>query len=217
MARPHVTLPLRRTLRACAAVCCGLVALLATDRDLHAQGAQPPNLQLRLYVNAYTAGQVSQTPQDPNGNASGERPGNDGASLELILFRHVGLSFTQEYERRHFTDAAGNDVKEQWTNSFYSLTGYLKAARRGGWNLFLGASTGTIDRYDAQVNGIGTAPAGPARNLPLTRTFGGFELAFQRIGFRAQVIQSEASDTVAGQKLSLNQTLQVLSVFIPFN
>jgi hypothetical protein len=144
-------------------------------------------------------------------------PGNDGAALELIFFRRIGLAVAQDIESRHSSDGAGNDLKERWTNSYASLTAYLREAGRGRWNVFLGASSGTVDRYVALVNGAGSAPTDPARNLPLTRTFGGLELVFQRIGFRAQVVRSEAADMVSGQKLALNQTLQVLSVFIPFN
>jgi hypothetical protein len=199
------------------AVLCGVLACLAGAARAQAQEARSSNVQLRLYVNAFTAGKIDKTPVDPNGTFDGHVPGNDGAALELILFRHVGLSIAQDFESRHSTDGAGNDLKEKWTNTYTSLTVYVREAGRNRWNLFLGASSGTVDRYAALVNGVASPSTDPARNLPLTRAFGGLELVFQRIGFRAQVVQSEAADTITGQKVHLNQTLQVLSVFIPFN
>ena len=50
----------------------------------------------------------------------------------------------------------------------------------------------------------------------LLPTYARVDLAFERIGFRFAYIQSESSDTISGQKVELNQTLQVLSVFVPF-
>jgi hypothetical protein len=191
----------------------------ALPGEASAQGAAAndhSNWLLRLYVNAYSQGSTDKTPQDPNGNSNSKPFGNDGASLELILYRHVGLAVSQDYESRNYDDPSGNTIHERWVSTYYSLTGY--AFDPGpGWNLFGGASTGTIDRYTAEVNGVQSAPTNPAHDLPLTRYYAGIDLAFKRIGFRFSYIQSQASKTISGQQLALNQTLDVLSVFIPFN
>ncbi len=198
----------------------GLVWCLGSADPAQAQGAgndAASNFQLRLYINAYSSGQIDKTPQDPNGDQKAKTFGNDGASLELILYKRVGVSVSQDYQGRNYTDSAGNDVKERWISTYYNLTGYLKEAGKDRWNFFVGAGTGTVDRYEAEVNGFSSPPTDPARNLDLTRYFGGLEYAFQRIGFRAAYIQSQASGTISGQKLELNQIIEVLSIFVPFN
>lgn len=222
MPRPHPDFRLRPSARTQPALIgltllAGLVACLGCAGLAQAQDAAASNLQLRLYINAYSAGQIEKTPQDPNGDQKSKTFGNDGASLELILYKHVGLSISQDYQGRNYTDTLGNDVKERWVSTYYNLTGYLKEAGKNRWNFFLGASSGTVDRYTAEVNGFASPPTDPARNLDLTRYFGGIERAFQRVGFRASYIQSQASGTVSGQKLELNQTIEVLSIFVPFN
>jgi hypothetical protein len=176
-----------------------------------------PPLQLRLYVNALTAGKITKTPADPNGTFSGNSFGSNGATLEFIILRHAGLSVSQQFEERHTTSPAGVDTKEDWVNTYYSLTAYVFATGHGRGNIFAGYSTGTVDRYTEKQAGMTVPPFNPARNLPLTRTFAGLDYTFNRIGFRAEWVQSEAADKISGQKVNLNQMLQVLSVYIPFN
>ena len=197
--------------------CFGGPGLAQAQRAANGQNGAASNFQLRFYVNAFSASQVDKTPVDPDGDQKSKTTGNDGAGLELILYKRVGLSVSQDYQGRNFTDSAGNEVKERWVSTYYNVTAYLKEAGKSRGNFFLGAGTGTVDRYDAEINGFSTAPMNPARNLDLTRYFAGVEYAFQRIGFRAAYIKSESSGTVSGQKYELNQTLQVLSVVVPFN
>lgn len=203
-------------LGACGAGLAVVLALLAGAAHAQ-QGDADADLQLRLYVDALTAGSIDKTPADPAGAFSKRSFGSNGATLEAILFGHIGLSVSQQYEYRKYTNLAGLDTQEDWVNTYYSLTAYLRSAGHKRANAFLGYSTGTVDRYTEKLNGIPALPLSSARNLPLTRLFAGVEYTFERIGFRAEWVQSEASAKISGQKVNLDQTLQVLSVYIPFN
>ena len=180
-------------------------------------GEAGPPLQLRLYVNALTAGKIAKTPADPLGDFSTHSFGSNGATLEFIVMRHLGLSISQQFQDRHYTNKAGVDTREDWINTYYSLTAYARATGHRRGNAFLGYSTGTVDHYTEKQAGTSVPPFDPARNLPLTRVFAGFEYTFDRIGFRAEWVEFDSADKISGQKVNLNQTLQVLSVYIPFN
>ncbi|MFI5399742.1 MAG: hypothetical protein ACHQZQ_01655 [SAR324 cluster bacterium] len=203
-------------LGACGAGLAFMMALLAGTAHAQ-QGDADAALRLRLYVDALTVGSIDKTPADPDGRFSGSSFGSDSATLEAILYGHIGLSISQQYEYRKYTNQAGLDTQENWVNTYYSLTGYLRSAGHDRANGFLGYSAGTVDRYTEKSNGTPVAPFNPARNLPLTRLFAGVEYTFERIGFRVEWVQSEASAKVSGQKANLDQTLQVLSAYIPFN
>jgi len=50
-----------RAVRCWVTLLCGILACLAWAAQARAQGAQSPNVQLRLYVNAFTAGKIDKT------------------------------------------------------------------------------------------------------------------------------------------------------------
>ena len=194
-----------------------LLGLCAATAQAQQGGAAGAALQLRLYVSAITAGTIAKTPADPNGDFSGHAFASNGATLELIVASRIGISISQQYEDRHYTDRAGVDTKEDWIDTYYSLTAYARPTGHRRANAFAGYSMGTVDHYTEKQSGVAVRPFDPARNLPLTRLFAGFDYTLDRIGFRAEWVQSEAADKFSGQRVNLNQTLQVLSVYIPFN
>jgi len=201
---------------ACSAALAVALALLAGAACAQ-QADAGADFQLRLYVDALTGGSIDKTPADPAGTFSKRSFGSNGAALEAILFGHIGLSISQQYEYRKYVNQAGLDTQEDWVNTYYSMTAYLRSTGRKGANVFAGYSAGTVDRYTEKLNGTPALPLSTARNMPLTRLFAGVEYTFERIGFRAAWVQSEASAKISGQKVNLDQTLQVLSVYIPFN
>jgi hypothetical protein len=196
------------------AVCLAAAATAQAQRNA---GGPDPDYQLRLYVMAYTAGKIDKTPADPNGSFASHAFEANGATLELIFFGRVGASISQQFDDRTFTNAAGQKVREDWSNTYYSLTAYARPAGRHRGNAFIGYGNGTIDRYTEKLNGTSTSPYDPAKDLPLTRIFGGVEYAGERMGIRAEYAQYDSSSKVQGQSSKFSQTLQVISLFIPFN
>jgi hypothetical protein len=195
-------------------------ALTAFAQIAHAQGkgAGPDaDYQLRLYVMAYTAGKIDKSPADPNGNFASHDFEANGATLELIFFGRVGASISQQFDGRTFNNTVGQKVREDWSNTYYSLTAYARPAGRHRANAFVGYGNGTIDRYTEKLNGVTTSPYDPAKDLPLTRLFAGVEYAGERMGIRAEYAQLDSNSKVQGQSSKFSQTLQVLSLFIPFN
>src|SRR5579862_5514634 len=151
--------------------------ILGATATARAQGAggSDSDFQLRLYIMALTGGSIDKTPADASGNFKTKNFENNGATLEMILYRHIGLSVSQEYEDRRFTNTSGQATAEDWVDTYYSLTAYLLATGHHKGNLFAGYSSGTVDRYTEKLNGTPMSPYDPARNLPLTRVFAGVE------------------------------------------
>ncbi|HUJ76283.1 MAG TPA: hypothetical protein VL359_15580 [bacterium] len=191
------------------------VLLLGCACAVQAQSTGP---LLRLYYGADTVGTISKSPQDPRGDYTGSKVNQDNLTeLELILAQRVGISAGQQYVVRSFLDSAGNALDENWYQTFYCLTLYLREVQHDRFNVFLGAGAGTVERYQASVNGQTQPSASADREIPLQRVFGGVEYTFDRIGFRLEVAETDAEQSSGGQKVQLNQTYQTLLVYIPFN
>lgn len=181
--------------------------------------AQPaPNAQLRLYYSPYFSGQVDKSPADPDGSYSDEKADDaHKVELEVILYRHFGLSAARIPFHRNFKNKDGDTVDESAEERMYSLTLYATESRKDSWNVFAGTGWGEISRYLIRVNNVREDEAPLHRDLQLRRNFAGFEYTFDRLGVRVEADQIMASRESNGQKAKLEQQFLFLSFYIPFN
>jgi len=190
-----------------------LALLLCLPQAVRAQVAP----QLRLYYAPFATGSVSKSPLDPDGTHSGE--GIDRATkgaIELILWRRIGIGGTRQVVGREFT-VGGSTYEETSVQYSADLTLYVFENRPDAFNLFIGGGQGAVERYRFKIDGVRQDTTNPSlyRNMPLTRTFGGIEYTWQRIGMRLETSRIAASRTVEGEKASIEQSIVNLTFYIP--
>lgn len=189
------------------------LALLATGAS-----AQDASHLVRLYVSPANQGQVRETPADPDAELAEEAvPLARKADLELILWRRLGLSVTRQSVVRRFELSDGREVKDRSVSTAYNLTLYALQSRHNAFNLFLGGGTGAVEEYEARVDGEPLNLEPFDRGLPLRRAFAGIEYTFRRLGVRLEVVREQAHREKDDREADLNQTLQYLTFYIPFN
>ena len=188
-----------------------LIAVAATAR---ADG----DALLRFYYSPYAAGTIGKSPADPSGKAKSE--GVDSTwkgDLELILWGHLGLGGSRQDVLRDFENTAHQSIHEEWVQYSYNATLYLRRAGYNKFNLFAGAGEGQVEKYHYSVDKVRMNTPKRDNNMPLTRTFGGIDYTFERIGFRYEYSRVEVEKDTPGFKDKIGQTYQHIGFFIPFN
>jgi hypothetical protein len=175
------------------------------------------NALLRFYYSPYAVGAVSESPADPKGDKKNEAVDSTWkGDLELILWGHLGLSGSRQNVLRDF-EVTGVPVHEEWVQYSYNLALYLRAAGYNKFNLYAGAGTGQVEKYRYSVDKQRLDTRRRHMSMPLTRTFGGIDYTFERIGFRYEYSAVDVEKETPGFKDKLNQTYQHIGFFIPFN
>jgi len=206
-----------------------LIVMLAVAALVLLFLTQPQSAQaakVRFYYSHWLAGTPDMTPMDPNGklaDAPMEQP--HYAALELIVWRHVGLSYTRTRISRDFTDDVGItpacatppcEMHEEAQLSAWNVTLYPWPSRHYAFNAFVGAGVGSVDyRYSADRVWLESPELHWA--MPMDRWFAGFEYTFDRIGYRVEYQHEAARKDYMGQSAEFSHDMKMFTVYIPFN
>jgi len=198
-------------MRALALAFCSLLIVVATA---HADG----NALLRFYYSPYAVGSIGKSPADPNGDATSEAVNSTWkGDLELILWGHLGLSGSRQNVLRDYENSAKQQVHEEWVQYSYNLALYLRQAGYNRFNIYAGGGAGAVEKYRYSIDKVRMDTRRRDMAMPLTRTFGGIDYTFERIGFRYEYSVVDVQKDTPGFKDKISQTYQHLGFFIPFN
>jgi hypothetical protein len=195
-------------------VALALCSLLIAVATAHADG----NALLRFYYSPQSVGTIQKSPADPRGKDSDEPVDSTWkGDLELILWGHLGLSASRQNVLREFNNSADQKIQEEWVQFSYNLSLYLREAGYNRFNFYAGAGTGQVEKYRYSVDDVRMDTRQRHVSMPLSRTFGGIDYTFERIGFRYEYNVVEVEKDSPGFKDNISQTYQHIGFFIPFN
>ena len=177
--------------------------------------AEEPSVLMRFYYSNWVSGSVLKSPHDPSGvHADAPLENLVKGEAELIFFKHVGLGYGRQKIGRLYQNA-GVNTTEFALQTYGSLTLYATESRHFGFNMFAGRSWGSAD-FEVTLNGVPQEDVF-YENIPILRTFGGFEYTLDRIGFRLEAMRVQGEKNEGGRIAEISQRLGYFTIYIPFN
>src|SRR5262249_5010832 len=143
------------------------------------------NVLLRFYYSPEAASVIHSSPADPKGKDSDQAADSTWkGDLELIFWGRLGLGASRQNVLREFDNSAGQKIQQEWEQFSYNATLSLREAGYNRFNVFAGAGSGQVEKYKYSVDDVRMDTRRRHMAMPLSRTFGGIDYTFERIGFR---------------------------------
>lgn len=211
MPTPHTVQALRtnRTLP----LACALAAMLLLC--LAASPAQARTWFRASYSPLFN-GSVQKSPLDPSGKQSGQEVRAPKGEVEMIVWDRLGIQATrQEVARGYKSGGRKYDEKSVQLSVNLALYAFESGHMQSNW--FAGLGTGVVETYKFKVDGVFQQDTKLHNDIPLQRTFVGWEYTWDRVGMKIELSQVQASQTVKDQDVEIQQRFANLAFFIPLN